>query len=109
MHLLVLDEITTHLDFHTLMALQSALSTFSGAILVASHDRFFVRSVVEGKRGPNPGSGNRDERVEEDPEKPFSGRQVLYVMKNGTLNEQNDGVAQFEKSLQKRILKMLGS
>ncbi|GIK04912.1 hypothetical protein Aspvir_009010 [Aspergillus viridinutans] len=60
-HLLVLDEITTHLDFHTVTALATALSSFNGAILLVSHDRFLVRSVIEGKRD---GEHNLDEEFE---------------------------------------------
>ena len=48
--LLVLDEITTHLDFHTVTAIGDALSGWNGAILVVSHDRYLVRRVVQGDK-----------------------------------------------------------
>ena len=47
-HLLVLDEVTTHLDSDTVVALIEALRDFRGALLVITHDRFFMRCVVEG-------------------------------------------------------------
>lgn len=47
-HLLVLDEVTTHLDFYTVQALGTALRVFDGALLIVSHDRFLVESVIEG-------------------------------------------------------------
>ncbi|KAF7964936.1 hypothetical protein HWV62_1615 [Athelia sp. TMB] len=47
-HLLVLDEVTTHLDSDTVVALIEALRNFQGALLVITHDRFFMRCVVEG-------------------------------------------------------------
>ncbi|RHZ47969.1 hypothetical protein CDV55_100606 [Aspergillus turcosus] len=105
-HLLVLDEITTHLDFHTVTALATALSSFNGAILLVSHDRFLVRSVIEGKRD---GEHNLDEEFEgvDDEVEEQSRRRSVYVMKGGKLIEQPNGVEQFEQSLVKRVKKML--
>lgn len=51
-HLLVLDEVTTHLDSDTVIGLVEALRQFQGALLSVTHDRFFMRSVIEG-RGKN--------------------------------------------------------
>ena len=48
-HLLVLDEVTTHLDSDTIMVLVRELNAYEGAVMVVSHDRFFVRTVVEGQ------------------------------------------------------------
>ncbi|MBC7385391.1 MAG: ABC-F family ATP-binding cassette domain-containing protein [Cryobacterium sp.] len=42
---LVLDEPTNHLDFQTVEALTQALQAFTGAIIVVSHDRSFVRRI----------------------------------------------------------------
>lgn len=42
-HLLILDEVTTHLDADTIEALIHALRHYEGAILVVTHDRFFMR------------------------------------------------------------------
>jgi hypothetical protein len=104
--LLVLDEITTHLDFHTVTALATALSSFNGAILLVSHDRFLVRSVIEGKRD---GEHNLDDEFEgvDDAVEEQSRRRSVYVMKGGKLIEQLNGVEQFEQSLVKRVKKML--
>ncbi|SRR5579883_432620 len=44
--LLLLDEPTTHLDLPSLEVLEAALRTFSGAILVVSHDRYLLEHLT---------------------------------------------------------------
>jgi ATP-binding cassette subfamily F protein 3 len=44
--LLILDEPTNHLDVEAIEWLERALRTWPGALLVASHDRFFLDRVV---------------------------------------------------------------
>lgn len=45
--LLVLDEPTNHLDIQTLTWLEQYLSGYDGAILIVSHDRYFLDRVVD--------------------------------------------------------------
>ncbi len=53
--LLILDEPTNHLDFGTILWLEDYLSAYKGALLIVSHDRYFLdklcTSVCDFERG----------------------------------------------------------
>ena len=44
--MLILDEPTNHLDIETLSWLEGYLKSYDGAILIVSHDRYFLDQVV---------------------------------------------------------------
>ncbi len=54
-NLLILDEPTNHLDFKTIMWLEEYLRSYRGAVMIVSHDRYFLdrlcTSVCEIERG----------------------------------------------------------
>ena len=45
-NLLILDEPTNHLDFSMLNWLENYLSEYKGAVIIVSHDRYFLNSVA---------------------------------------------------------------
>lgn len=108
-HLLILDEITTHLDFYTVTALATAMSSFNGAILLVSHDRFLVQSVIEGKRDVEHKLDEDFEGVDEETDDVQSRKRATYVIAGGKLHQQKNGVEEFERSLMKRVRKMLSN
>jgi ATP-binding cassette subfamily F protein 3 len=46
-HLLILDEPTNHLDIEARTALVEALTTYSGAVIIVSHDRFLLEATCD--------------------------------------------------------------
>lgn len=68
--ILLLDEPTNHLDLPSIKWLESYLLAFEGAILVVSHDRYFLDKVIqktlEARKGKlNPYAGNYSFYLEE--------------------------------------------
>ncbi|KAI1119702.1 putative ABC transporter [Nemania abortiva] len=102
-HLLVLDEVTTHLDFYTVQALSRALREFDGAMVIVSHDRFFMKSVIEGIDNL-PGGDSIDNEEEEGS---VELQRSLHVLKKGKLSILEHGIQEFEESLEARVDKLL--
>lgn len=101
-HCLVLDEATTHLDYETVTALCEALRDWEGAVVIVSHDRWFVRGVVEGHIDDE-GSDLSGEEGE------APRRRLVYRLRAGQMSELTGGVQQFETSLEKRVAKLIDS
>ncbi|EJP65732.1 ABC transporter [Beauveria bassiana ARSEF 2860] len=106
---LVLDEITTHLDYETVTALRSALKRWEGAVVLVSHDRWFVRGVVDGVVEEDQQDEEGDEgEGSADGDVPFR-RRVLYRLKGGEMTVLKNGVDEFEKIMEKRVKKLLAA
>ncbi|TDZ22868.1 putative ABC transporter ATP-binding protein YheS [Colletotrichum orbiculare MAFF 240422] len=99
---LILDEVTTHLDYETVTALREALRDWEGAVILVSHDRWFMRGAVEGLT-----EDSDDE--EDDEEDNLTRRRAVYRLKAGKLTELEGGVTDFENGVAKRVARLLGS
>ena len=102
-HCLVLDEVTTHLDYETVVALREALHGWEGAVVLVSHDRWFVRGVVEGLAEDDKDSDGSS--AEEDAAR----RRVVYRLKAGQMTLLPRGVQEFERAVEKRVHKLTAS
>ncbi|KAJ9667368.1 hypothetical protein H2201_002569 [Coniosporium apollinis] len=100
-HLLVLDEVTTHLDADTILALVTALRGYEGALLVVTHDRFFMRCVVEGESPSSMSRGLSDEEdsAEDDMSDEVSVTRagVVYRLIKAQLKKLDGGMRQYEE------------
>lgn len=73
--LLVLDEPTNHLDIETLNWLEKYLQTYSGALLIVSHDQYFLDHTVT----------------------------EIYALENGTLNHYQGNYTQYLQQRDKNL------
>ena len=103
-HCLILDELTTHLDYETITALREALSDWEGGVVLVSHDRWFMRGAIEGQveEDEDEDASEEDERDEASPR-----RRVVYRLKGGKLSVLNNGVDEFERLVKRRVEKLL--
>jgi ATPase subunit of ABC transporter with duplicated ATPase domains len=101
--LLVLDEVTPHVVFARVSALWVALWGWGGAVVLVSHDRWFVRGVVEGVVDEEEGSDVEDEEEEEEGLR----RRVVYKLAAGKLSVLERGVDQFEEGMERRVRKLM--
>ena len=110
-HVLVLDEITTHLDSDTITALARALKRYKGAIVLVSHDRWFIRVVVEGENAVIRRELDGEEEIEDSESTSESDdegerqRVVLRVAK-GRVKVLDGGMDRYEEIAQKANSKL---
>lgn len=102
-HCLVLDEVTTHLDYETVTALRETLRDWEGAVVLVSHDRWFMKGAIEGAVEDSESedeSGDEEEALR---------RRVVYRIRTGVLTKLEGGVQDFEDLMEKRVKKLLAS
>ncbi|KAF8213955.1 P-loop containing nucleoside triphosphate hydrolase protein [Mycena galopus ATCC 62051] len=103
--LLLLDEVTTHVDFHTIQALATALKTFTGAIIIITHDRWFSRVVIEGeslRHAAQDDAVSEDSSSEED-EEDASPPGKTYRVGGAKLKLMEKGMAQYVGIIERKL------
>ncbi|KAJ7368722.1 P-loop containing nucleoside triphosphate hydrolase protein [Mycena albidolilacea] len=103
--LLLLDEVSTHVDFHTIQALAIALKTFTGAIIIITHDRWFSRVVIEGESlrhaAPDDEVSDESSSEEEDDEAAPPGK--TYRVGGGKLKLMEKGMTQYVGIVERKL------
>ena len=106
-HCLVLDEVTTHLDYETVTALREALRDWEGAVVLVSHDRWFMRGAIEGLLDESGSGGEDDDGASDGGSDGKLTRRIVYRLRAGKLTALDGGVQEFEDSMEKRVRKLL--
>ncbi|KAF2438077.1 ABC transporter ATP-binding protein uup-1 [Karstenula rhodostoma CBS 690.94] len=107
--LLILDEVTTHLDADSIPGLIIALREYDGALLVVTHDRYFMRTVVEGEHPYKlaPGVQMEDEPdSSSDEEETGAGGGTVYRLVQGQLRKLEGGMERYEEMAGRAVAKL---
>ncbi len=99
---LILDEPTNHLDILSREALEEALLSYEGTMLIVSHDRYFINKLADkiyklNKNGSKEFKGNYDFYLEHDIEK--ENVEIIEKPKNTAYKEKKEREAQERKRL----------
>jgi ATP-binding cassette subfamily F protein 3 len=103
--LLVLDEVSTHLDMDTNVALVRALRDYKGGILLVSHDRHLIQCVVEGAPIIPEVHGDADDEDEDEEQDDAKTGLVYRVGPRGRLKLLEGGVNDYVAIIEKRLNK----
>ena len=106
--LLILDEVSTHLDLDTISALIRALRYFSGAVFLVSHDRHLMKCVVEGAPALPPSADSddgRDDDSESESEGDTEKGTVYMVGMKGNTRPLSGGTDEYVEIIERRMRK----
>ena len=98
--ILVLDEISTHLDADTVQSLASELRLYRGAVCLVSHDRWFLEAVLEER------DSRLDDKGKESSDDGISNGGTLFWLDRGKVKRVEGGMQEFEQKLRRRAAKM---
>lgn len=98
--LLILDEPTNHLDIETLTWLEQYLQGYPGAILIVSHDRYFLDKLVTQVYEI---SNKKSRRFVGNYSKYLDLKSALYEQEMKRYEKQQDEIAKLEDFVQKNI------
>jgi ATPase subunit of ABC transporter with duplicated ATPase domains len=104
-HVFILDEPSTHLDLATVSALARALQEYDGAVVLVSHDRFMMRTIVEGEPVDGDDSEDDEDELRDHGEEEDRRQRIVYEVKAGKVRQLSVGVAAWETTLEKRLAK----
>lgn len=104
-HVFILDEPSTHLDLATVSALARALQQYDAAVVLVSHDRFMIRTIIEGEPVDPDDSEDEDAdhgRHDDDEE---HRKRVVYEVRAGKIKHLDGGIGAWETRLEKKLTK----
>lgn len=102
-HLIVLDEVTTHLDADTIDGLIEALKSWEGGLLLITHDRHFMRCVVDREKIVRD-DAEEDESDSDESETGTPG--TVYHVRKAGLRKLERGMQQYEEIVSKTVAKL---
>ena len=96
-HLLILDEVTTHPDADSVTALGESLKAYQGALMVVSHDRAFMRYLIDGEsiRSKVDTEDDGDESSESDSDDDGSKVGRVYMVSKSRLKRLEGGMREY--------------
>ena len=98
------------MDADTILALITALRNYDGALLIVTHDRFFMRCVVEGenphKRPWDGDAGSEKESDDSDGKEMSKQPGVVYHLSKARLKVLEGGMRQYEEIAGRASLKL---
>ncbi|KAI9027425.1 P-loop containing nucleoside triphosphate hydrolase protein [Phycomyces nitens] len=94
-HVLILDEITNHLDMGTVEMLVEALAGYSGALVLVSHDVWFLKQLME----------NVPKEDDDDDDTDEAEKSTFYTVKDGQVKQWEKGMEAYVSSVLRQVRK----